>query len=79
MGWIAQGQLYCCEQQRDSSECPDQVSLSGDSGWTQSTLQGQEAVGGVERAVRTLKELFSTVRLDLSAQGCDLKREPLRV
>ena len=38
--------------------------------------QGHEAVGGVERAVRTLKELFSTVRLDLRAQGFDLKRSP---
>ena len=29
-----------------------------------------------ERAVRTLKELFSTIRLDLRAQGYDLKRSP---
>ncbi|CAE7721464.1 unnamed protein product [Symbiodinium sp. CCMP2592] len=38
--------------------------------------QGHESVGGVERAVRTLKELFSTIRLDLRAQGYDLKRSP---
>ena len=38
--------------------------------------QGHEAVGGVERAVRTLKELFSTVRLDLRAQGFGLQRSP---
>ncbi|CAE7236175.1 unnamed protein product [Symbiodinium sp. CCMP2592] len=38
--------------------------------------QGHESVGGVERAVRTLKELFSTIRLDLTAQGYDLKRSP---
>ena len=39
-------------------------------------LQGHESVGGVERAVRSLKELFSTVRLDLRAQGYDIKRSP---
>ena len=38
--------------------------------------QGHESVGGVERAVRSLKELFSTVRLDLRAQGYDIKRSP---
>ena len=38
--------------------------------------QGHESVGGVERAVRTLKELFSTIRLDLRAQGYDIKRSP---
>ena len=38
--------------------------------------QGHESVGGVERAVRTLKELFSTIRLDLRDQGYDLKRSP---
>ena len=32
--------------------------------------------GGVERAVRTFKELFSTIRLDLRAQGYDIKRSP---
>ena len=38
--------------------------------------QGHESAGGVERAVRSLKELFSTVRLDLRAQGYDIKRSP---
>ena len=38
--------------------------------------QGHESVGGVERAVRSLKELFSTIRLDLRDQGYDLKRSP---
>ena len=37
--------------------------------------QGHEAVGGVERAVRTLKELF-TVRLDLRALDFEEKRSP---
>ena len=31
---------------------------------------------GVERAVRSMKELFSAVRLDLRAQGYDIKRSP---
>ena len=38
--------------------------------------QGHESVGGVERAVHSLKELLSTVRLDLRAQGYDIKRSP---
>ena len=41
--------------------------------------QGHEPVGGVERAVRSLKELFSTVRLDLRAQGYDIKEVPERL